>query len=62
MPIEINQLNASARLGAAAAESRLTEAEIDLIVQRVIQTLERRERLAKMARPDASARSLLDRA
>ena len=60
MPLEINALTASARIGSNRADSRLSEADIDAVAARVIEILERRKAAAALVRPDNSARSLLD--
>ncbi|HEY9537697.1 MAG TPA: hypothetical protein VIS03_08890 [Kiloniellaceae bacterium] len=60
MPVEINELNATTRLGAPSGESRIPEADVERIARRVIEILAQRERMTKMARPDNSARSILD--
>lgn len=61
MPIEINNLSASAHLGPQQSDTKLSPAEIEMIAERVIQLLERRKSNAAMARADNSARNLLDR-
>src|SRR3546814_20626786 len=57
MPVEINELNATTRLGAPSGESRIPEADVERIARRVIEILAQRERITKMARPEHSARS-----
>src|SRR3546814_9442793 len=52
MPVEINELNATTRLGAPSGESRIPEADVERIARRVIEILAQRERMTKMARPD----------
>src|SRR3546814_15445494 len=59
MPVEINELNATTRLGAPSGESRIPEADVERIARRGIEILAQRERMTKMARPDNPARSTL---
>jgi hypothetical protein len=60
MTVEINDLSATARLGPPSRDGRLSNADVERIAQRVIEILTARARAEQMARPDASARSLLD--
>lgn len=60
MSFEINELSASAQLGSdPAQELRLSDAEIARVADRVVALLAQREHRAQMARPDATARSIL---
>src|SRR3546814_20533289 len=60
MPVEINELNATTRLGAPSGESRIPEADVERIARRVIEILAQREQMTKMARPDNSTPPTLD--
>ncbi|MEM6679416.1 MAG: hypothetical protein AAF675_16250 [Pseudomonadota bacterium] len=59
MPVEINELSATARIGAPDPAVRLSDQEVERIARRVIALLRQEGESRRIARPEPSVRSAL---